>query len=341
LSMRVLAFLLALLSFQAAAQALPQIGSVQQVQSRSPQLLVFAGSDANLQALVNGLGQGQTVTLVTQTADGLVQIVTFTPPSALGPDVSRALEQARTNLIARGISQPTAQQIAVALMGGTIAAAAGPVQIPGVLTGSTSPNAVQVRNEITGGLGSGATPFGGSAANFQALSNGLRQGTAITLTNTVNGVLQTVTFTAPGGPMSQGDANQLLLLASQLLAAQGIANPTPAQIQAALVGGTIAAPGGGTIALQGVLQGRVRSTSNSAAFGTSNSPTVPGATSASPVTGSISVSSPTISSPSVVSSPVVSSPPGALNPSVVSGAGGTTPRFGSGARSSVGTCGGV
>jgi hypothetical protein len=92
------------------------------------------------------------------------------------------------------------------------------------------------------------------------------------------------------------------------------------------VGGTIAVPGG-SIALQGVLQGRVNNTSNSGAFGTSNSPTIPGATSASPVTGSTSVSGPTIGSPSVAS-PVISSPPGVINPSAVSGAGATTPRFG-------------
>jgi hypothetical protein len=296
--------------------------------------MVFAGSEANLQSLVNGLSQGQTVTLVSVTADGLVQIVTFTPPTALGTGVSGALEQARTNLIARGISQPSAQQIAIALMGGTIVTGAGQVQIAGVLTGTVTPNGVQVRNELAGGLVTGATPFGGSAANFQALSNGLRQGSAITLTATVNGVLQTVTFTPPGGPMSQADANLLLVLASQLLAAQGIVNPTPAQIQAALVGGTISVPGG-NVALQGVVQGRVRNTSDSRTIGTSNSPIVPGATSASPITGSPTVNGPLISSPPVsspivsspsVSGPTVSSPPGLINPSA--GNGGTTPPLG-------------
>jgi hypothetical protein len=324
--MRILVLLLlAFPCVQAAAQTTPLFtseqngGAAQQVQSASPQLVTFAGSEANLQALVNGIGLGQTVTLVTPGADGVLQIVTFTPPSALGSDVSRALEQARTNLIARGISQPTAQQVATALMGGTLATAAGPVQLSGVLTGAIAANAFQVRNEIAGNLVGGATPFGGSAANLQALSTGLRQGTAITLTAPVNGVSQTVTFTPPGGPMSQTEANQILALASQLLAAQGIVNPTPAQIQAAIVGGTVAVPGG-SVALQGVLQGRVRNTSDSPS----------GAISATPVTGSSpSVSSPVIGSPST-GSPVVTSTPGLFNPPASSGAGGTTPppRFG-------------
>src|SRR5882672_5291479 len=128
--MRVFVFLIAFLSFQAGAQT-----TAQEIQATSPQLVVFAGSDANLQSLANGLSLGQTVTLVTPGADGLLQIVTFTPPSALGTGVASALEQARTSLIARGIAQPTAQQIAVALMGGTIATSAGQaVAMTGVLT---------------------------------------------------------------------------------------------------------------------------------------------------------------------------------------------------------------
>src|SRR5262245_12640869 len=131
--MRLFAFLLAFLSLPAAAQS---IGAQQPIQSTSPQLVSFAGSDANLQALANGLSAGQTVTLVTPGPDGVLQIVTFTPPSALGSDTARALEQARTLLISRGITQPSAQQIAVALMGGTLVTSTGPLQVQGILTGS-------------------------------------------------------------------------------------------------------------------------------------------------------------------------------------------------------------
>ena len=74
--MRMLALVLAFLSVPAGAQTT----AVQQLQGASPQFNGFAGSDANLQSLVNGLGLGQTVTLVTQNPDGSLQIVTFTPP---------------------------------------------------------------------------------------------------------------------------------------------------------------------------------------------------------------------------------------------------------------------
>jgi hypothetical protein len=155
--MRMLALVLASLSLPVGAQTT----AFQQLQGTSPQFSTFAGSDANLQSLVSGLGAGQAVTLVTQNADGSLQIVTFTPPSGLGAGVSRALEQARTNLIARGIAQPTGQQIAVALMGGTLATSAGAVQIPGVLTNTIPANAVQVRNEspsaFTTGISTGIT----------------------------------------------------------------------------------------------------------------------------------------------------------------------------------------
>jgi len=237
----------AFLSLSAAAQ------TAEQIQATAPQLTAFAGSDANLQVLVNGLSNGQTVTLVTQDATGLLQIVTFTPPSALGGGVAAVLEQARNALIARGITQPTAQQIAVALMGGSVVAASGAAPLNGVLTGTSTGNGIQVRNDLTAASGStaGLGTFS-SSANLQALTSGMLKGTSITLTGAAN---QNVTFTIPGGAMTVAEVNQALTLASQLLAQQGIVNPTPSQIQAALVGGTVVGPNG-SIVLQGVLQNR-------------------------------------------------------------------------------------
>jgi mannitol/fructose-specific phosphotransferase system IIA component (Ntr-type) len=237
----------AFLSLSAAAQ------TAEQIQATAPQLTAFAGSDANLQALVNGLSNGQTITLVTQDATGILQIVTFTPPSALGGGVAASLEQARSALIARGITQPTAQQIAVALMGGSVVAASGVAPINGVPTGTSTGTGIQVRNDLS--AASGATAGLGtfsSSANLQALTSGMLKGTSITLTGAAN---QNVTFTIPGGAMTVAEVNQALTLASQLLAQQGIVNPTPSQIQAALVGGTVVGPNG-SIVLQGVLQNR-------------------------------------------------------------------------------------
>ena len=297
--MRVLALLFAVLSFHAAAQT-----PVQQIQGAAPQLVVFAGSGANLQALANGLTLGQPVTLVTQSSDGLLQIVTFTPPNALSAaDTARALEQARTALIARGISQPSAQQIGAALMGGSIITSAGQVAVPGVLTGSIPADALQVRNEFAGG----AVPLGGSVANFQALNSGLRQGTPITLTGLVNGVQQSVTFTPNSGPLSAEQVNQALQLASQTLASVGITSPTPEQIRAALVGGAIQVSGG-NLTLQGALQNRsVATPSTSGSFGTSNS-TVLGTS-----------NSPTVASPIISSPPGISSGAGATVSPIVGG----------------------
>ena len=300
--MRALAVLLTVVSFQAAAQT-----PAQQIIATSPQLVVFAGSDGNLQSLANGLTLGQPVTLITQSADGVLQIATFTPPNALAAgDTARALEQARTALIARGISQPSAQQIGAALMGGTILTSSGQVAVPGVLTGAIPANAVQVRNEFAGGLAGGAAPLGGTVANFQALSTGLRRGTAITLTGTVNGVPQTVTFTPPVGPLNDADANQALQMAAQTLASVGITSPTPDQIRAALVGGAIQVAGG-NITLQGALQGRTTNTSNSSGFNTSNSS----------VFGTSN--SPTVASPIISNPPNISSGAGATAAPIVGG----------------------
>jgi hypothetical protein len=270
--MRSLVFVLALLSLPAAAQ------TVEQIQASAPQLQVFAGSDANLQSLVNGLNNGQIITLVTQDATGVLQIVTFTPPSALGGGVAAALEQARTALIARGVTQPTAQQIAVALMGGSILTASGVAPVNGVLTGTSTGAGIQVRNDLAAASGSTVgVSFGGSPVNLQALTNGMLNGTPITLTGTANGVNQTTTFTIPGGPMTALEINQALLTASQLLAAQGIVNPTPAQIQAALLGGTVIGPNGAVV-LQGVLQNR----GTAVAGATPTTPTVPSTPSIAP-----------------------------------------------------------
>jgi hypothetical protein len=320
--MRMLALVLAFISLPLGAQTT----ALQQLQGTSPQFSTFAGSDANLQSLVNGLGAGQAVTLVTQNADGTLQIVTFIPPSGLGSGVSRVLEQARSNLIARGIAQPTGQQIAVALMGGTLATSAGAVQIPGVLTNTIPANAVQVRNESPSTFTTGTVPFG--PQNFQALSTGLQQGTPIRLTSTVNGVQQTVAITPPSGPMSAIDANQLLQVANQTLLSLGIINPTPSQIQIALLGGNLPVQGG-NVALQGVLQNRTltTTTSTSTLFGTSNSPVV--GTSATPAVG-------TSNSPFVGAngSPIFGS--GGSTPAITSPTVGT-PIFGSGAGASAGT----
>lgn len=277
---RLLVVALFLLSPLASAQTVSP--SAQQVQLLAPQLLAFAGSSGNFDSLVNGLTQGVPVTLTTVGADGLVQIVTFQPGTPLSAvDAARILETARQNLIVQGIAAPNAQQLATALVGGTLPTLSGTSSITGVLTGA--PNTVQVRNEITQAtsIGPALTSLNLSAENLQALRTGLAQGTPVTLTGAA-GSLPGVTFQPPRRPLNALEVNQALQLASVLLAQQGILNPTPDQIRVALLGGTLAGLNGASTPVQGVLQGSAFNTSTSPPLGTSDS-TVLGTSDSAPV----------------------------------------------------------
>jgi hypothetical protein len=296
---RIAALAALLLSAVAYAQTTGTSPNTQQVQLLAPQLLAFSGSTGNFDSLVTGLTLGTPVTLATVSPDGFVQIVTFLPGTTLSAvDAARNLETARQSLITRGIAAPTAQQLAVALMGGTLTTPSGSTAVTGVLTGTTGTmTAIQVRNELAAfsAVGSGITTLNLSGTNLQALRTALAQGSSVTLTSvTPAGATQVATFTPTGIPMNAFEVNQALQLASVLLAQQGILNPTPDQIRVALVGGNLTTVNGGVVAVQGVLQGRVRATSDSAAgntsnstlFGTSNTPAnlAPVATPPAPVT---------------------------------------------------------
>lgn len=97
----------------------------------------------------------------------------------------------------------------------------------------------------------------GSASNLQSLVHGLRTGSSVTLTNAqVSGstaTTQSITFTPPTKPMGYGNITRALTLASRELAAAGIKNPTPQQLQTALMGGTITTAQG-SVTMPGVLQ---------------------------------------------------------------------------------------
>jgi hypothetical protein len=247
--------------------------STQQVQFVAPQLIPFAGSTGNFESLVSGLTTGAPVTLATVAADGSVQIVTFTPASAVSPaDAARLLETARQNLISRGVAAPTGAQIAASLMGGTITTASGTSALTGVLTGtSSSPTPVLVRTD-TGALQSGAANSNLSAAQLAAVRNALATGTGTALTMGSGATTRTVVFSPTGVRLSDFEVNQALQLAGTLLAQQGVLNPTPDQLRAALFGGTLVGANGAVFPVQGVLQGQVRNTSNSTIGVTSASP---------------------------------------------------------------------
>jgi hypothetical protein len=94
------------------------------------------------------------------------------------------------------------------------------------------------------------TRFAGSEANAESLVNGLRNDETITLT--ADG--KDTTFKPATDKMGYGNVKIALELAKASLAEQGIKNPTPEQIRAALNGGTITLKSGKELELTGVLE---------------------------------------------------------------------------------------
>lgn len=121
----VFALALAAVCHGAAAQttAVPPDAVVQQL---APQLVTFTGSLQNFQSLVNGLAQGTAVQLTTTLPNGSTQVVSFTPAGPLTPtQIAQLLERTRQQLIGLGIANPTGEQIANALSGGSVPTALG------------------------------------------------------------------------------------------------------------------------------------------------------------------------------------------------------------------------
>ena len=101
------------------------------------------------------------------------------------------------------------------------------------------------------------TAFAGSPENADSLVRGLRTGSSITLIDPTAppGVPAGLSFTPPTRPMGYGNVFISLALAQKQLAAMGITNPSPAQLQAALSGGTVLTANG-PVTLNGILQMR-------------------------------------------------------------------------------------
>lgn len=111
------------------------------VQQLAPQLVPFAGSQANFQNLVTGLAQGTQVQLFTVLSDGSTQVVSFTPAPVPVAQIPSLLESTRQQLIGLGIATPSAQQLALALTGGAV---------PPTLAGENRPSpAVQTQSHVT------------------------------------------------------------------------------------------------------------------------------------------------------------------------------------------------
>ena len=96
------------------------------------------------------------------------------------------------------------------------------------------------------------TRFAGSKSNAEALVNGLRNDQEVKLTSAQG----SASFTPKTDKMGFGNVNIALSLAKATLAEQGIKRPTPAQIEAALNGGTVTNSAGKQVTLTGILTQR-------------------------------------------------------------------------------------
>jgi hypothetical protein len=127
-------------------------------------------------------------------------------------------------------------------------------------TKSTSPSSSTTlspgQSNVIGKTADAYTPFAGSRLNAENLAIGLRTGSEITLSSAGVEQHSGTTFTPPTKPMGYGNVNKALALASQQLAAAGVAQPTPEQIKTSLMGGTIRNDTGQLVEMQGVLQMR-------------------------------------------------------------------------------------
>jgi hypothetical protein len=116
--------------------------------------------------------------------------------------------------------------------------------------------ASQGQTRVTNRIASDFSAFAGSDANSRGLVTGLRSGTPITLTSAPGQPPSSVIFTPPTRPMGYGNTFISMSLAKQQLATYGITQPTPEQLRAAMVGGTITGANGQTVTLTGVLNQR-------------------------------------------------------------------------------------
>jgi len=97
------------------------------------------------QTLMNGLNSGRPVVITTPLASGYLQTVSFVAPTGPMPQAKAAqmIQLAQKDLAKRGIEKPTALQIAVTLLGGTLPTPDGDVQVPGLLPKAGTKKAVR------------------------------------------------------------------------------------------------------------------------------------------------------------------------------------------------------
>jgi hypothetical protein len=125
-----------------------------------------------------------------------------------------------------------------------------------VAAGESEPRTVDTQSRIVRNF----TAFAGSEANARSLVAGLKAGRTVTISSPGPGARSAATFKPPTPPMGNGSALVSLARARELLAAYGLTRPSPAEIEAALMGGRIVAGGAaaGPVQLPGVLRLRAQ-----------------------------------------------------------------------------------
>lgn len=166
----------------------------------------FYGQD-NSQSLAEGLRSGSEITLTTQAPDGSISTATFTPPTtgSMGNgNVYISMALAQQQLTAAGITQPTAQQIQTAMVGGTLVPGGQPVE--GVLQMRASGMGWgQIANSL--GVKLGRVIGGMKSANAALGRTTVRTGTTPTTagsTSTAAGKTKISTGTGKSGIVSAG-----------------------------------------------------------------------------------------------------------------------------------------
>jgi hypothetical protein len=214
------AFFLLACGNAAAQYSLP----ARQVLALAPELEAFAGSRANLESLASGLRAGTEVRLVSLTPDGMREIVMFTAAEAL-PELEtvQVLENARYNLLDRGIVAPSGWDIALVLMGSLDIRPEGPVHRTGLLMPADR------KRPMVLSLHS----FAGSSGNYRNLMRGLTEGRRVTLVDPVDRRVR-VRF-APGCSLPERHARELLLAAAERLEARRLADPMIDEVAAAVI----------------------------------------------------------------------------------------------------------
>ena len=126
----------------AAVPALAATGVSTEASRISTHYADWAGGKDNAESLVVGLRNGSPITIVTRASGQSVSLAGFTPASSLSyGQVDGALAAAKRSLAHVGITQPTAEQIQAALIGGEVLASNGrPIAVAGSVAARGTPS---------------------------------------------------------------------------------------------------------------------------------------------------------------------------------------------------------